>query len=66
MTVKELKEELDKLPDDMQLKCYSDYNPYTGSHSVKNLDIYFERKEIYHGNGYGAWIDEVAVMQGEY
>ena len=64
MTVKELKEELDKLPDNMQLKYYSDYNPYTGSHSVGNLDIYFVRKNICDRSGY--WTYEVAIMQGEY
>ena len=64
MTVKELKEELDKLPDNMSLKCYSSYNPYTGTHSVKDLDIYFVREKICDRSGYYTY--EVAIMSGDY
>lgn len=58
MKVKELIEELEKIPDkDMDIMYYK------GAHRVADLEVYFEETRVLHNSG---WSSQVIVMKGEY
>ena len=58
MKVKELIEELEKIPDkDMDIMYYK------GPHRVADLEVYFEETRVLHNSG---WSSQVIVMKGEY